>query len=136
MKNIKLFILASVNLYTFSGFTITCPEGYIFIPGNSIAKANDFCVMQFEAKKQVIKKADENIYYRPVSTPEDSPWHKISQIDAKTACKSLGAGYDLISNPEWMTIAWNIESQAKNWSENFLAKGCLYRGNTGIDSTC
>jgi hypothetical protein len=40
----------------------------------------------------------------------------MNQSEAIAACKSLGQGYHLVTNNEWMTIARNIESQGENWS--------------------
>lgn len=40
----------------------------------------------------------------------------ITQAAAIDACKSMGEGYHLITNNEWMTIARNIEATSQNWS--------------------
>ena len=39
--------------------------------------------------------------------------------------------YALISNPEWMAIAKNIENVAANWTDGSVGSGCLLRGNVG-----
>jgi hypothetical protein len=127
-----------------------CPGGYIPIPGNATFSTSDFCVMKYEAKAE---KADTEILqsdggtgtggwasiyhpdsnstgYRPVSVPAAKPWRWISQTDAKTACENLGPGYALITNPEWMTIAHNIENVNANWSNAAVGDGHLNRGHS------
>lgn len=106
-----------------------CPGGYIEVPGNAVVGApNNFCVMKYEAKN------DGN--GSPTSTAETSPWVSINQVNAKAVCTSLGTGYDLISNSEWMTIARNVENVASNWTGGAVGTGCLKRGNTGTVSPC
>ena len=103
----------------------TCPTGYIEVPANSDFSVNDFCVMKFEAK--------EGGNSDPVSIAAGIPWGSNSIADAKLKCKNLGDGFDLISNPEWMTIATNIEAVASNWSGNEVGSGKLFRGHSDND---
>ena len=105
----------------------TCPAGYIPVPSNSSLGVNAFCVMQFEAK---------NIGGVPTSQAETVPWRSISATNAKSECQSLGTGYDLISNYEWMTIALDIESNPQNWTSGVVGNGCLRRGNNGLNDAC
>jgi hypothetical protein len=106
----------------------TCPTGYVPVPADSnVGAPDEFCVMQFEAK-------DVGGY--PESRPDIAPWGNVSQNTAKAACTSLNTRdglvdkYDLISNPEWMAIARNIEAQASNW-----IGGVLKRGNSGTNDS-
>lgn len=97
----------------------SCPAGYIAVPGDRVFLTTNFCVMKFEAKDG-----------------EDSHltgklWLKINQSDAKSQCKSIGKGYHLITNPEWMTIATNIAAQSDNWSGGAVGSGELNRGLSG-----
>jgi hypothetical protein len=131
-----------------------CPDGYISIPGNATFSTSDFCVMKYEAKAfkndtelvnadgcaeagcttvnwASIFHVDSNpTGYKPVSVVEGKPWRRISQVNAKTACENLGAGYALINNPEWMTIAHNIENVNANWSNGTVGDGHLNRGHS------
>lgn len=95
---------------------LECPTGYIEVNGDESFDTNPFCVMQFEAK-QVGGDAK--------SQALTTPWVSINQVAAKSACTSLGTGYDLISNSEWMTIAHDVESNTDNWDS-----GQMYKGNT------
>lgn len=47
----------------------------------------------------------------------------------------MGAGYHLITNNEWMTIARNIEANGDNWSSGTMGNGGIYRGITAGSST-
>ncbi len=44
--------------------------------------------------------------------------------------------FALISNPEWMTIARDLESVTGNWSGSSVGSGCVFNGNHGTDDTC
>lgn len=100
---------------------LPCPTGYVAVPGNSSLSVDAFCVMEFEAK---------NVSGTPTSQAGGTPWVPINQTDAKAECTSLGANYDLISNPEWMTIAFEIEKTPSNWSGSAVGSGQLNRGHT------
>lgn len=93
----------------------------------AINAPNDFCVMKYEAK---------NSGGNAVSIDTGAPWVSINQINAKAECQSLGANYDLISNPEWMAIARNVENVASNWTNGAVGDGCLKRGNVGGANAC
>jgi hypothetical protein len=136
--------------------TLICPEGYIAVGGNSFFGTNDFCVMKYEAKAYntdtgsiVADGGGESTAhwagdpgqtrYVARSVPEGLPWVNISSSDgskynAKEACLDLNDGnpgtYDLISNPEWMTIATNAENQAENWSSGVVGTGTMARGHS------
>jgi hypothetical protein len=131
-----------------------CPNGYIAIPGDPTFSTTDFCVMKYEAKafKSDTETVDEDgcgepdcttanwapIYhfntnptgYRPMAMIEGKPWRLISQLQAKIACANLGPEYNLITNPQWMTIAHNIEKQGVNWSNGAPGDGHLNRGHS------
>ena len=111
---------SSAALVTLS--IVTCPPNYAFVPANlSVGVTNAFCVAKYEMK---------NVTGVATSQSASTPWVSINQIEAKTACTNLGTGYDLISNPEWMTIALNIENLASNWSGNAVGSGMLNRGHS------
>lgn len=80
-----------------------CGEGWVPIPGTSS------CVMKYEAKIQ--GNDDGTIAYNSSFVAESrmtgTPWVNISQIQAKAECEAIGA--HLITNPEWMILARNIE---------------------------
>ena len=96
-----------------------CPEGFVFISGNGYFGTSSFCVMKYEAKN--------NGSGIPVSTESGTPWVSITFTAARSACES--AGYHLITNREWMTMARAAESNPVNWNS-----GVMYRGNSNSAS--
>lgn len=135
-----LAAITTVPVFSYLSYTITsntltsapanvgypCPIGFILVPGSGSPwiSTPDFCVMQYEAS---------HINLIPFSHPSKSlPVSTISMTDAQNKCKILGTQYNLITNPEWMTIARNVESiPASNW-----IGGCMKNGNSGVDSVC
>ena len=107
---------------------LSCPTGYIRVPGNSLYQTKDFCVMKYEAKTGSATVA-------ATTKAADNPVVSISQTNAITACSLNGAGYGLITNAEWMTIARNIEAQNSNWRNGIIGSadasgGGLWRGHS------
>jgi len=82
-------------------FEQICPSGYIWVPGSGkYGTLPGFCVMKYEARSNAGV---------PYSTdPTVVPWVSISQETSRAECLSLGEGYHLISEAEWLTIAENI----------------------------
>jgi type II secretion system protein G len=103
--------------------TRTCPTGYIPVPGNSMYGTSDFCVMKYEAKTGSSTVA-------ATTQAAGTPQVNINQTNAITACSLNGAGYGLINNAEWMTIARNIEAQGTNWTGGAVGSGGLWRGHS------
>jgi formylglycine-generating enzyme required for sulfatase activity len=62
-----------------------------------------------------------------------NPVASINRDDARTSCRLIGPGYDLISNAQWQTIARNIARTASNWSTGTVASGELNRGHSDND---
>ncbi|MDC1174171.1 fibronectin type III domain-containing protein [Bacteriovoracaceae bacterium] len=124
---------SSSNASTCSSATVSytvelCPTGYVAVPENTTLGVSAFCVMQYEAKDDGSGNA--------ISQAGGAPWVSINQTNSKTECTSLGAKYDLISNPEWITITYNVEAQDANWSSGTVGSGCLFRGNNGTADAC
>ena len=91
---------------------------WILVPGDPAYGTNDFCVMKYEAKCSLADGSTctaSSSSESPTSTATSTPWVSISQQDAITECASLGKGYHLITNDEWMTIATNVAAQGANW---------------------
>jgi len=109
-----------------------CPTNWTLVPGQAnlggtSVGTNDFCVMTYEAR---------NIGGVPVSTANGTaPWAYINQMNAANACSALGAGYHLISDPEWVTIANNVAGVAANWNSSIVGAGSIKQGNTGVNSS-
>ena len=141
----------------------TCPIGFVPVPANPVVGvSNNFCVMKYEAKAWNDTNTDGVIdagevdadgcaegacssgnwasipIHKPVSQEDGLPWRQISQQQAILACDALNdigeTNYTLISNPEWMAIARNIEAQNSNWSGGMVGAGRLFQGNNGSNS--
>ncbi|MCX6792620.1 MAG: prepilin-type N-terminal cleavage/methylation domain-containing protein [Candidatus Falkowbacteria bacterium] len=127
---------------------LNCPTGYVAVPGSSTFQTNDFCVMKWEAKcatstEQTIGLSDvltgnssydnsstpcnEGNSRIPVSVSSGNPIGNISQADAITYCQTIGG--HLLTNPEWMTIARNLEATSSNWSNGVVGDTSVNLGN-------
>jgi hypothetical protein len=96
------------------------PKNFILIPANPKFGVNeDFYVSKYEMKIKDHSNGEQG--YKPEFVAESrasgTPWLGLNMLQAKAACEALGEGYSLITNAEWMTIAQNIESVGKNWSD-------------------
>lgn len=100
---------------------ITCPTGFIVVPGNSIFGTNDFCVAKYEAK---------NVGGVAVSQAASSPWVSISQTDAIIAANAACATCRLISESEWLTIAHDLVNQPGNWTGDSVGNGTVFLGHS------
>ena len=105
---------------------VGCPnEMYLPIEGNAEFETSAFCIMRTEAKK------DANLL--PVSTYENKPWANVDAVYAKMLCRSIEIEHgscDLISNPQWMTVAREIEANPLNWQTGEVGGGLLNRGHS------
>lgn len=99
--------------------SLNCPSNYVKVLGDSQYGLPDFCVMKYEAK---------NISGVASSQASNTPW-SLNQAGAITACRALGTGYDLISNPQWMALAGSAAALASNWSGGAVGSGTLYSGH-------
>ncbi len=105
--------------------TEPCPPNFLKVGGNVDLSTTSFCVAQYEMK---------DVSSVASSIPNGLPWTNINMSLAKSQCQALGAGFDLISNQEWMTIAREIESEPLNWSGGMVGTGKLSRGVAAITS--
>lgn len=106
---------------------ISCPTGFIAVRGNETLGTSDFCVMQFEARD-----AGGNV---ASASSAGAPELTIRSSDAQTSCEAMTdddflGTFTLISNPEWMTIARDIELVASNWSGGSVGSGQIPRGHS------
>lgn len=102
---------------------LSCPTDYVPVSANPTVGVNyDFCVMKYEAKEVLVGGVNQ-----PVSQPAQTPWVSINDFDALTACQSLNLtatiNYDIITNPEWMAVAREIEANENNYSFSVINQG-------------
>jgi prepilin-type N-terminal cleavage/methylation domain-containing protein len=99
---------------------LSCPAGFIVVPGSSTYGTSDFCVMKYEAK---------NVSGVATSTASGSPWVNISQTTATTTASAACSGCQLVTEAQWMTVAQNVLSVASNWSSGTVGTGFIYSGH-------
>ena len=137
-----MFDINCVSGSNFPASLPTCPVGFIPVPGNktvmlggkhNTSGVKPFCVMKYEAK--CLQNNTDNrcaTNSLPISTPYFQPWSLVDHPGAKQACENLGEHFKLITNPQWMTIARNLELQPQNWTGGIVGSGTLYIGHTDL----
>lgn len=151
-KNAISYKTTESNAAVYVG-SLTCPIGFIVVPGSITYGTSDFCVMKYEAK------ADDNAdgvgdtnrttgygtwptstypisaSRKLVSSAAGYPVGMVSQITAMAAASSADfvygcdSGCHLITEAEWMTIAQNVLAVASNWSGGVVGTGYIYSGH-------
>ena len=103
---------------------ITCPVGYIVVPGSITYGTNDFCTMKYGAK---------NVGGVATSQAAGTPWVSISQTTSITTAAAACTGCHLITEAEYLTIAQNVLSVASNWDNgagvHTVGTGYIYSGH-------
>ncbi len=102
------------------GLALSCPSGFIVVPGSTTYGTADFCVMKYEAR---------DVGGVATSQPSGTPWISITQNDALTQAASACTGCHLITEAEWLTIAQNVIGVASNWSGGSVGSGYIYWGH-------
>ncbi len=103
---------------------VTCSEGFIPVPGNSMFGTSNFCVAKYESK---------SVSGVARSQAALTPWVSITQsaaitaADASTACSNKCR---LINESEWLTIAHNAINVPSNWMGGTIGVNNMYRGHT------
>ena len=107
---------------------ITCPSGFIKVPGSPTYGTNSFCVMKYIASQV-------GATTTPISTSGTLPWVNISQTTAIANSPNVAGctGCHLITEAEWLTIAQNVLSVASNWDNgagvHTVGTGYIYSGH-------
>jgi formylglycine-generating enzyme required for sulfatase activity len=134
---------------------VSCPSGFIPVPGDPLYGTRSFCVMKYDAKCDsngdgVGDTTGTNTGYdtwnnvadpcsggsrQIVSTAQGWPLARIAQDDgtandAKSYCTSRG--WHLMTNAEWMTIARNAERLGSNWCSDNTGGTCGYSPGTNM----
>lgn len=133
-SNPKVFKLVETNgslAYSITNSTavaavaaLSCPTGYIVVPGSATYGTSDFCVMKYEAK---------NVGGVATSQAALLPWRSLGQANTVTTAAAACAGCHLITEAEWMTIAQNVLRVASNWDNgagvHTVGTGYIYSGH-------
>ena len=100
--------------------SLSCPTGFITVPGSSLYGTNAFCTMKYEVK---------NVSGVATSVAAGTPWASISQTSAITTAQAACSGCHLITEAEWLTIAQNVLAVPSNWSGGTVGSGYIYSGH-------
>jgi type II secretory pathway pseudopilin PulG len=103
---------------------ITCPSGFIVVPGSPTYNTSDFCVMKYEAKKVNVNGVDT-----AVSQAAGYPWSYITQANAAAVSSATCDGCHLITDNEWLTIAQNVLGVPSNWYGGVVGVNYIYSGH-------
>lgn len=106
------------------------PGSWVLVPGNPDYQTDDFCMMKYEAKCSSTNGQLCSGSQSVESQASNTPWVNLTQAEASQACSALGAGFKLITNKEWMTIATDIADVSVNWSNNGVGDGQLLVGHS------
>ena len=107
---------------------LSCPTGFIPVPGSITYGTGDFCVMKYEAKQV-------GITTTPISQAAGNPWVSITQPSAiaNSANVTNCSGCHLINEAEWLTIAQNVLKVPSNWDNeagvHSVGTGYIYSGH-------
>ena len=102
---------------------------WVRVPGDAVWSTTDFCVMKYPAKNNGSGSA--------ISQAAGIPW-AMTWSAAVSACRALGAKFDLINNNQRMTLGANLADQPQNWSGGAVGSGTLNIGNNNwtTSATC
>jgi hypothetical protein len=115
-----------------------CPIGYSSVPSSTNFGVSAFCVARFEMKCSGVNcpTGTPGAGAIAISQANNTPWVNISFTNAQLACDNLNSlwgvsnKFDLISNPEWMTIASEIEKTPSNWLGQIVGTNLIPRGHS------
>jgi hypothetical protein len=110
-----------------------CPSNYVPVPGDIDFKMRTFCIMKYEAKCGLTSGSGctaQKASRKPISQPDGTPWVSVSQNSAMSECASIGKGFHLITNDEWMTVASNAANVGNNWDGGTVGTNGLNRGHS------
>ena len=113
--------------------SIGTPGSWVRVPGNPAYETQDFCVMKYEAKCSLAdgQSCSSSVVEEiPSSSADNTPWVSLNQQEAEAKCNSIGQGYHLLTNEEWMTIGDNITNTGSNWTNGIVGDAQLKRGHS------
>lgn len=100
---------------------LSCPAGFVTVPGNSMFGTKAFCAMKYEAK---------NSGGTAISVAAGTPWVTVNQSQAQAAATGACSGCSLMNIKQWLTIAHNAMMVPENWTGGAVGSGILVRGNS------
>lgn len=99
------------------------PTANSFVQVPETKLPNGLTVSAFQVAQYISTKTKEGRVGFDVTS---MPWANINYFDAIKASKE--AGYNLITETQWLAIAWNLSQQDCNWTGGKVGDGDLYQG--------
>jgi formylglycine-generating enzyme required for sulfatase activity len=109
-----LAILAEQKAASILPQFITVPE--VTLPNGTI-------VPSFQVGQYACTKGENN---QVTVTADAAPWVRISYHKAVELCKA--SGFKLITETQWLAIAYDAAQQPANWTKGAVGKGDLFQG--------
>ncbi len=94
---------------------------FVLVPETTLP--NGLVVPAFMVGKYACSKSDLNT---AIVVADRKPWANINFNDAKLACTD--AGYNLITESQYLAIAYQITQQPENWTGGKVGEGEVFRG--------
>ncbi|MER2537662.1 MAG: SUMF1/EgtB/PvdO family nonheme iron enzyme [Azonexus sp.] len=94
-----------------------------FIPVPETTLPSGLIVPAFHVGKYACTQGEDG---KATVTEDQAPWVNINYADSKAACEA--AGFKLITESQWLAIAWNVSQQDCNWTKGKVGKGKLFQG--------
>lgn len=113
-------IKASPDLATLLNFG-DLELGFVLVPDTTLPGGQ--FVPAFYVAQYAASKGDDG---KLVIDATRKPWTNINFADAKAA--SSAAGYSMITETQWLAIAYNASQQAENWTGGAVGEGDLFQG--------
>jgi len=110
---------------------LSCPTGFIPVPGSLTYGTSDFCVMKYAASHSDATAGTQGTSTTPISAPSVQQWVNVSQTTAIADAPNVAGcpGCQLITEAQYLTIAQNVLSVASNWSGGVVGSGYIYCGH-------
>lgn len=96
-------------------------DSFITVPETTLPCGT--VVPSFKVGQYAASKSDEG---KAIITASRKPWVNINFHNAKQAC--IDAGYQLITETQWLAIAHNVVNVDANWTKGKVGSGKLFRG--------
>ena len=99
----------------------TVLAGFVQVPETALP--NGLVIPAFQVAQHISTKSSDGVVsFDPTLTP----WTNITFYDAKKACSA--SGYGMITETQWLSIAYNLSQQDCNWTGGKVGKGNLFQG--------
>jgi formylglycine-generating enzyme required for sulfatase activity len=96
-------------------------DEFITVPETTLPSG--LIVPEFQVSKYACTRGADG---KAASVAADNPWVEINYHEAVEACQA--AGFKLITETQWLAIAYNASQQDANWTGGKVGEGELFQG--------